>query len=548
MTEAAQRDDAIHTHKQVHLASDDPFDWESYISPYKGLARIQRLIHLASCCPELRQPCSAAALDLLKETTRDTSSYHHVLTLHNTDASGSLISAAERKQLDSEWLAQTEAHNRSEQEKLELELRNYQNNLIKESIRMAHRDLGDHFRSTGELQEALKSYTRTRDFCSTSEHVIEMCLNVVDVSLRLENYGNVQTFVSKAEGVLETYVPSGSGSGSSSSGRKLSSAATGSSSSGSIAPPTKGGTTAGADAIGALFRAGGSSAASTSQTGGNTGSTSGGSGGGSSSTAAEAAARRQVAEIAAKLKAAQALAALGLRRYESAARTLVSIDPTQATALGDYVSPSDVAIYVVLCSLATMERGPLKAQVLDQAGFRTFLEHEPHARELLDAFAAARFRKVGEILERWKSRHVVDPNLAPHMEAIHTALTRRALRQTFSPFDKISIARMASAFGWTEERMARELIGCVERGELKNLAGRSALGVSGEARIDWRAKTLEYHVADSRKKLFETAIKNGEKMDRENKRLLLRMKLVEHGIVVKAPPERERTGGQQAEA
>ncbi len=89
--------------------------------------------------------------------------------------------------------------NSAEREKLELEMRNYQNNLIKESIRMAHRDLGDHFAQSGEWSEALKSYTKIRDYCSTTDHVIEMCLNVIEVSLRLENWTNVQTFVSKAE-------------------------------------------------------------------------------------------------------------------------------------------------------------------------------------------------------------------------------------------------------------------------------------------------------------------------------------------------------------
>ncbi|KAN0062535.1 hypothetical protein ACQY0O_005067 [Thecaphora frezii] len=519
----AHQHSAYRRPSQIHLSPNDPFDWESYIASYKGLARIHRLAHLATSCPELRKPCSQAALDLLKQTTRDTSTYRRVLILQNTHADGSLLPASERTPLDSQWVEQTEAQNRSEREKLELEMRNYQNNLIKESIRMAHRDLGDHFKATGKLQEALKSYTRTRDFCSTSEHIIEMCLNVIDVSLRLENFGNVQTFVSKAEGVLESYVPSGNSAGA----RKLSPAGAS-----LVAPPTKGGTTAGADAIGALFRAGGSSASQMHQSG-NTSAAATGAG----AAAAGTAAKRQVAEISAKLRAAQGLAALGLRQYETAAKTLVGLDPEQTAALGEYLSASDVAIYVVLCSLATMERGPLRAQILEKASFRAFLEHEPHARELLDSFAAAEFRKVGLVLEQWKSRHLLDPVLAPHMDAIHTALTRRALRQFFTPFDKISISRMANAFGWEEERMAKELVGCVERGEFKNLAGKSAASDSGEARINWHSKTLEYRVADNRQKLFESALRNGEKMDKDNKRMLLRMKLVENGIIVKAPPE-----------
>ncbi|KAH9248936.1 hypothetical protein BASA81_013393 [Batrachochytrium salamandrivorans] len=43
---------------------------------------------------------------------------------------------------------------------------------IKESIRMGHSDLGDHLFSLGELHSALKSYTRTKDYCTTQKHVL----------------------------------------------------------------------------------------------------------------------------------------------------------------------------------------------------------------------------------------------------------------------------------------------------------------------------------------------------------------------------------------
>lgn len=46
---------------------------------------------------------------------------------------------------------------------------------------MAHRDLGDHMRATGNLTDALKCYMKTRDYCSTSEDVVEMCINVIEV-------------------------------------------------------------------------------------------------------------------------------------------------------------------------------------------------------------------------------------------------------------------------------------------------------------------------------------------------------------------------------
>ncbi|SPC63208.1 related to COP9 signalosome complex subunit 1 [Ustilago sp. UG-2017b] len=506
------------SYTNVTIGPDDNFDWEAYVAAYTGPARSQRLMYIATHCPALRKTCSKVAIDHIRETTRDVSAYQAMVTVRNTEpGTGNLIPASERIQADSEWIQSTQQRNNAEREKLELEMRNYQNNLIKESIRMAHRDLGDHFWDTGDYTEALKSYTKTRDYCSTTDHVIEMCMNVIEVSLRIENWTNVQTFVSKAEGVLESYVPSGSAGG-----RKLSSLSTS-----NIAPPTKGGSTPGADAIGALFRAGGSSAAQPAPT--MSSSTQAGSSG---ESASQTAAKKLVAETGAKLRAANAIACIGQGRYEAAAKLLLSIDPAHSPAFTDIITQSDVSIYVALCSLATMERGALKTQVMENSKFRGFLEHESYVRELLEAFSSAQFKKVGEILNQHEARHLLDPYLASHVNSLRTSLTRRALRHFFTPFDRISITRMAAAFGWEEDRMTNELAACIERGEFKNLPGKAA--EVGDARIDAITQTLEYRIKDARRAVFDSALELGDKRCRETKRLLLRMKLVENGVVAKA--------------
>lgn len=46
---------------------------------------------------------------------------------------------------------------------------------------MAHRDLGEFYRSIGEYQTALKHYQKVRDVCTTSQHVLDMCLSVLEV-------------------------------------------------------------------------------------------------------------------------------------------------------------------------------------------------------------------------------------------------------------------------------------------------------------------------------------------------------------------------------
>lgn len=46
---------------------------------------------------------------------------------------------------------------------------------------MGHRDLALFQIRTGDLQGAIRSYTKSREYCSTSQHVLEMCLGVIEV-------------------------------------------------------------------------------------------------------------------------------------------------------------------------------------------------------------------------------------------------------------------------------------------------------------------------------------------------------------------------------
>ena len=89
------------------------------------------------------------------------------------------------------------------QDRLTTELSNYKTNLIKESIRMGYNDLGDFYYDRNDLSAALKSYVRTRDYCTTAKHVVAMSLAVVRLSLEVENWNQVLTYVAKASSTLD---------------------------------------------------------------------------------------------------------------------------------------------------------------------------------------------------------------------------------------------------------------------------------------------------------------------------------------------------------
>lgn len=84
-------------------------------------------------------------------------------------------------------------------EKLELDLNGFRTNLIKESIRIGHNELGDFHFSRGDMNNAVKSYLRTRDYCTSPKHVIQMCLNVIKIGIETSNFNLINQYVQKAE-------------------------------------------------------------------------------------------------------------------------------------------------------------------------------------------------------------------------------------------------------------------------------------------------------------------------------------------------------------
>lgn len=46
---------------------------------------------------------------------------------------------------------------------------------------MGYNDLGDHHYFMGDLNAALKCYSNAKDYLTIPTHIIEMCMNVIQV-------------------------------------------------------------------------------------------------------------------------------------------------------------------------------------------------------------------------------------------------------------------------------------------------------------------------------------------------------------------------------
>ncbi|KAH6902052.1 G protein pathway suppressor 1 [Coprinopsis sp. MPI-PUGE-AT-0042] len=147
----------------------------------------RRLTHIILTCPSIAPEAFQLAVQHAHQS-RDRSLYQTYSPHTN-----SLPNLHDLAQLDTKSMDEAIARNRSERTKLEVELKTYTNNTIKESIRMAHGDLGNFYRDLGDYAASLKHCTKSREFCTTSQHLL----------IDQRNYSPLTTYVFKADTALD---------------------------------------------------------------------------------------------------------------------------------------------------------------------------------------------------------------------------------------------------------------------------------------------------------------------------------------------------------
>uniref|UniRef100_A0A8C6KWZ1 G protein pathway suppressor 1 n=1 Tax=Nothobranchius furzeri TaxID=105023 RepID=A0A8C6KWZ1_NOTFU len=174
-----------------YIVENPTLDLEQYVTSYSGLMRIERLQFIAEHCPQLRVEALKMAFTFVQRTFNvDTyEEVHRKLTEATREVQGAPDTLPEggmvSPPLDSAWAESTRKKALLKLEKLDTDLKNYKGNSIKESIRRGHDDLGDHYLDCGDLSNALKCYSRARDYCTSAKHVINMCLNVIKINFYL---------------------------------------------------------------------------------------------------------------------------------------------------------------------------------------------------------------------------------------------------------------------------------------------------------------------------------------------------------------------------
>lgn len=109
----------------------------------------------------------------------------------------------------------------------------------------------------------------------------------------------------------------------------------------------------------------------------------------------------------------------------------------------------------------------------------------------------------------------LDYHLSAHVDALLALIKSHSLVAYFTPYSRISFARMSSAFGFSED----DIKGSVER----LIRGREGEGSTLEARIDEiGGELVERKDLGGREEIFERSLAMGAKIGVKNQRLALR--------------------------
>ena len=233
----------------------------------------------------------------------------------------------------------------------------------------------------------------------------------------------------------------------------------------------------------------------------------------------------------AKLSAASGLTYMAQAKYKEAALEFLSTDPRMSQAklddpsdeesYNEVLTPNDVAVYGGLCALASMTRDELQKRVLDNSGFRNYLELEPHIRRAISYFISSKYSACLSILDSYKADYLLDIYLQPHIPQLYYEIRSKAIQQYFIPFSCVTFSALATAFNTDEPTIELELTQMIKRGSL-------------DARLDLVDRVLLARKVDNRSEVHAEALATAEEYERTAHLRLLRMGILNAGLEVKA--------------
>ena len=371
----------------------------------------------------------------------------------------------EEKEFVENWSSQMHLENQNEKKRLDEGLTSSKASSLKESIRLAHNDLGDYYYNIGNLKEAFTCYQKSREYGTSVKHTLALCMNSIRVALELNNMSQVLLYANKGLAILKNVDQMNASENEKKMAQK---------------PSIIQQAGSGIEGLGV---------------------------GGES--------KEEQNLTCAKFTCAAALAHLHFDKYTEAAKHFTSLKTEIGNSYTEVVSQQDVAVYGGLCALATFDREQLKKHIVhENVTFRDMLSTVPEMRDIIEDFWNSRYPQCLSKLNLIKKELLLDIHIGKHVHKLFSLIRQKALIQYTKPFSALSLTTMASAFNCDSvETLEKEIADLITRDKIR-------------ARIDSRGeKILRAKEFDKRTETFERVQKTAEKFVENARDALLRSSL-----------------------
>ncbi|KAJ1452361.1 26S proteasome subunit RPN7-domain-containing protein [Pelagophyceae sp. CCMP2097] len=233
-----------------------------------------------------------------------------------------------------------------------------------------------------------------------------------------------------------------------------------------------------------------------------------------------------------RLRCAVALALLNERDYAAAAPKLVDVVLAAAAPVPegaprprdegwDVCAAGDAAGLAALAALATFDRKRLASDCVNSVTFRNAVAvAAPKALELVQAFFAGRYANALHLLAAVGAELRLDPNAAPHVDALTKLVQDRMVAQYCAPYQTLCLLRLAATFELPLVEAEANVARLVDAGLIV-------------AKIDSKANALRRVDGDHRRADFAKLVDQGDAYVREMRALAMRISCLEHDVVVR---------------
>merc|ERR1712070_230901 len=187
-------------------------------------------------------------------------------------------------------------------------------------------------------------------------------------------------------------------------------------------------------------------------------------------------------------------------------------------SFSDILCAQDVALYGVLCALASLERNEVQTKLLDSS-FKECLDLVPHARDLTLDLCNCKYAACLSALEKLKESLSLDVHLHSQVTDLCQQIRSKGMVQYFAPFLSVSLHSMAEAFNTDVEGI---------QAEVAQLVGKRQL----DAKIDSHKKILHVRNSNQRKATYQNAMRVSQDFLDTTQALVLRMNLLERDFGV----------------